>query len=67
LSLREREVAALVARGESNRTIGQSLGIAPKTVEQHLSAVFAKLRVSSRTQLVAALSETRAHSQERAT
>ncbi len=67
LSLREREVAALVARGESNRTIAQSLGISPKTVEQHLSAAYAKLRVSSRTQLAAALSQTRAHSLERAT
>jgi DNA-binding CsgD family transcriptional regulator len=67
LSLREREVAALVARGESNRTVAQSLNISPKTVEQHLSAVYAKLRVSSRTQLAAALSQTRDHSHERAT
>jgi DNA-binding CsgD family transcriptional regulator len=67
LSLREREIAVLVARGESNRAIAQSLGIAPKTVEQHLSTVFAKLRVSSRTQLAAALSGARPHSQDRAT
>jgi predicted ATPase/DNA-binding CsgD family transcriptional regulator len=57
LSRREREIAALVASGKPNRGIAQILGIAEKTVEQHLSSAFGKLHVSSRAQLVAALSE----------
>jgi DNA-binding CsgD family transcriptional regulator len=67
LSHREREVAVLVADGKSNRAIASALGIATKTVEQHLSSAFAKLGVSSRMQLAAALAKTRPHAHERAT
>lgn len=50
LSRREVEVLALVAQGRTNKEIGEALFISPKTVARHLSNVFAKLGVSSRTE-----------------
>ncbi|AHG92681.1 protein kinase (plasmid) [Gemmatirosa kalamazoonensis] len=51
LTRRERETAALVARGKSNRAIARLLGIAERTVESHVAAALAKLGFSSRAQL----------------
>lgn len=48
LTGRERQVANLVQEGLTNRQIARRLNIAEKTVEMHLSKVFAKLGVSSR-------------------
>jgi DNA-binding CsgD family transcriptional regulator len=53
LSPREREVVALVAGGASNRTIALILAVSEKAVEKHLARAFAKLDVSSRTQIAA--------------
>ncbi len=53
LTGREAEVLALVAAGRSNREIAASLVLSPKTVARHLSNIFAKLGVSSRTQAAA--------------
>jgi two-component system response regulator DevR len=50
LSTREREVLALVARGLTNREIGESLSLAEKTVKNYVSAVLGKLGLQSRTQ-----------------
>ncbi|TNM41236.1 response regulator transcription factor [Nocardioides albidus] len=50
LSGREREVLALLASGMPSRAIADRLGLAVKTVNNHLSAVFAKLGVSGRTE-----------------
>ena len=53
LTHREREVAALVAQGRTNREIGGALFLSEKTVERHLSRIFGKLGVSSRAALAA--------------
>lgn len=55
LTSRELEVAQVVAEGMSNRDIASCLCISQKTVEYHLSNVFGKLGVNSRTQLALAL------------
>jgi DNA-binding CsgD family transcriptional regulator len=54
LTVREREVLALAAEGLANRQIASRMGIADRTVKQHLSAAFRKLRVSNRVDAVAA-------------
>ena len=46
-----RRVATMAAQGLTNREIAQSLFVTPKTVETHLSHVFAKLGVASRREL----------------
>jgi serine/threonine-protein kinase len=43
LSVREREVLALVAEGYSNQGIAAKLGIAERTVEAHMAQIFGKL------------------------
>ncbi|MBB6099921.1 DNA-binding NarL/FixJ family response regulator [Deinobacterium chartae] len=52
LTDREREVLLEAARGFSNKEIAKRLDISPKTVEVHLSALFEKLDVASRTEAV---------------
>ncbi len=49
LTKRERQVASLVAAGESNKTIASALGIAEKTVKTHVSNILRKLQLSDRT------------------
>jgi DNA-binding NarL/FixJ family response regulator len=51
LSARERDVVALVVEGFSNDEIGNRLDISPKTVESHLTRIFALTDVASRTEL----------------
>lgn len=48
LSRREKEVLALLAQGQSNAQIGQTLFISPVTVKVHVRHVFDKLGVRSR-------------------
>ena len=55
LSPREAEVAELVLRGYSNPVIASTLGIAPTTTKRHLTHIFDKIGVDSRTQLVSRL------------
>lgn len=55
LSSRELEIARLAQEGLSNREIAARLYLAPKTVENHLGRVFAKLGVRGRIELSAAL------------
>jgi DNA-binding NarL/FixJ family response regulator/signal transduction histidine kinase len=50
LNERELEILELLARGTRNKEIASALFIAPKTVEYHLSSLFAKLGVSNRTE-----------------
>ncbi len=49
LTERERQVLSLIAAGETNRQIGAALGISEHTVARHVSNIFDKLAVSSRT------------------
>ena len=56
LTDRELEVLKLVARGLSNKDVAIHLGISETTVKTHLRSVFAKLRVLSRTEAIAAAS-----------
>ena len=53
LTRRERQVAALVASGRTNRQIGRVLGISEKTAEVHLHHVMSKLDVRSRAEVAA--------------
>lgn len=48
LTRRELEVLRRLASGATNRSIGKELFISERTVERHVSHIFAKLRVSSR-------------------
>ncbi len=50
LTPRERVVLRLIAQGKFNKEIACELGISVKTVEKHVANLFAKLRVSSRTE-----------------
>jgi len=53
LSPREREVAALVAQGLSNREIGKTLLIGHRTVGTHIQSILNKLGVDRRSQIAA--------------
>jgi DNA-binding NarL/FixJ family response regulator len=48
LTAREREVLDLIAAGARNAEIARRMSIAPKTVANHISAIFAKLQVADR-------------------
>jgi DNA-binding NarL/FixJ family response regulator len=57
LTPRELEVLRLVADGHSNTEIAQRLVLSEKTVARHLSNIFGKLAVPSRTAAVASARE----------
>ena len=50
LSVREREVLALIAVGDSNKLIARKLNIAETTVKIHVQHILRKLQLSSRVQ-----------------
>jgi len=52
LTGRELEVLRLLAGGYSNREIGTALGVAERTVKNHVAAILAKLCVRDRTRAV---------------
>ena len=52
LTRRELEVLGLVAKGYTDRRIAEILVISPRTVNRHLSNIFAKLNVPTRTAAV---------------
>jgi DNA-binding NarL/FixJ family response regulator len=52
LSEREREVLGLMARGMTNSEIARTLVVSPKTVRNHASHVFTKLRVTDRSEAI---------------
>ena len=51
LTMREREVLRLIARGYMYKEVAQQLDISPRTVEAHVSAVLRKLQLSNRHEL----------------
>lgn len=53
LTPREREVAACVAQGMTNKEIARELGVAVKTVEMHVGTCLGKLGFGSRAQIAA--------------
>lgn len=55
LTEREREIAELAARGQSNREIAAQLFLSIRTVNNHLNHVYTKLGFSDREQLATAL------------
>lgn len=52
LTTRERDILGLLASGLSNAAIADRLRLAPKTVANNLSAIFAKLQVADRSQAI---------------
>ena len=53
LSPRELEVARLVARGLTNKQIGQALYVSERTAENHVQHILVKLGFSNRSQIAA--------------
>lgn len=53
LSKRERQVLGLIAEGKSNKSIADKLFISERTVERHVSNIFLKLDVASRSEATA--------------
>ncbi len=58
LSGREREVAELLTEGHTYKEAAKRLGVAPSTVRNHISAIFAKLGVNKQSEMAAALRAT---------
>lgn len=51
LTNREKEILRLLSAGQTNRSISEALSVSPRTVENHISQLFRKLGVHSRTSL----------------
>jgi predicted ATPase/DNA-binding CsgD family transcriptional regulator len=54
LSPREQEILRLLAAGQTNRAIGETLFISERTVDSHVARVFRKLEVRTRAEAIAA-------------
>ena len=53
LTVREQEIARLIAGGKSNRAIAEQLVLSERTIEKHVEKIFSKLGFSSRSQVAA--------------
>ena len=56
----ERKVLVLIGEGLSNREIGAQLGVAEKTVKNHITSLLAKMGLQRRTQVAAWVASQRA-------
>jgi DNA-binding NarL/FixJ family response regulator len=56
LTRREREIAAQIVRGKTNRQVADALFISERTVETHVASIYGKLGVANRKDLAALLS-----------
>jgi DNA-binding NarL/FixJ family response regulator len=59
LTAREQEILDLLAAGMSTAAIARRLRLAPKTVRNHLSSIFTKLRVTGRDEAIAHIGSAR--------
>ena len=55
--LHQLQVALRVAEGLTNREVAAAIFLSPKTVEHHLSSIYRKLGVRSRTELARRIAE----------
>jgi len=53
LTPRERELVQIIAEGKSNRAAAVALSVSEKSIEKHLTSIYAKLGMNSRAQLAA--------------
>lgn len=60
LTARQRQIAALIVEGLSNKEIARRLSIETTTVKNHVHAIFERLQVSRRAEAVARLRQSRA-------
>jgi DNA-binding NarL/FixJ family response regulator len=65
MTRREREIAALIAQGLSNKEIAQRLNVAPYTVKSHVHSILERLALHSRLQIAALVHGTGAARAER--
>lgn len=63
LTAREREIALLAAAGDASKAIAATLGLSPRTVENHLGRVYDKIGVRGRRELARAMNTTSATGQ----
>jgi two-component system nitrate/nitrite response regulator NarL len=61
LTEREREILQLLARGESNKAIAQTLNISYDTVKQHVRHILNKLNLSSRVKAAVLFAKEQGH------
>jgi DNA-binding CsgD family transcriptional regulator/tetratricopeptide (TPR) repeat protein len=61
LTGREREIAGLVSAGRTNRQIAERLFLSTKTIETHLTHIFGKLGVTSRSAVAAVFAQLDGH------
>jgi DNA-binding CsgD family transcriptional regulator len=61
LTPQELQIALIVAQGKTNKEVGATLFLSPKTIETHLGRIFRKLGISSRAQVIHALPHDETH------
>jgi two-component system, NarL family, response regulator LiaR len=60
LTRREHQIAEAIARGLTNKQIGDEFGISPETVKRHLASIYSKLSLPGRVALAVHVIRSRA-------